>query len=349
MIVGRWLKMPEALRERLSEADRILRIVPLAWLRSACSGRRLRREGGPPRLPPGAGLVAIVPYYGNERLLPAFLAHHRRLGVDFFVFLDLAAPGDLWPRLGPAADCVAWRPDVAPDPRRVLCWLNYLRWRYASGRWCLSIEASELIVFFHSETRGLKDLIEFVDSERRDHVFALVVEMYGELPAERLHLADGEHPLESLPYYDQSGYVTAAGGRFGGVRTRGGLQRRALFAGAPGRAPALDRLALVRWRWFYAYVAGTQRLALRRLNSPHGRWHSSPTAALLSFALLDDEPSLAAESKAAGGELVPEGGGSLVAGRGELRRRDLKRESSARYAASVDLLDCGLLHAGQWF
>ena len=291
----------------------------------------------------------MSPFYGNFDLLPMFLRHHRRLGVDEFVFLDLSAEGGLAERLANANDCAIWRPHGAIDPGRAIYWLNFLRRHYATGRWCLSIEPTDLFVFARSEHRQIKDLVEFVESEHRDHVFALVVDMYGERPAENLSFEPGQNPLNKLNWFDSLGYVTAWPGRNRNVTVRGGVQRRALYTSTPRQSPPLNRIPLVKWRHFYGYVAGTRLMMPRRLNTAHTPWHTCPTGCLLRFALLDTDEALAAAAHADGAHIAAEAGFTAFDGVAALRSQRLKQDVSSRYTSSADLVGCGLLNPGQWF
>lgn len=309
---GRWwrrlLPLAQAPLRRLPLGDTLLALVSLRQL--ACTLR--------PALAGSAELVAIVTYRGEAALLDGFLLHHRRLGVARFVFLDLSAERDLAQRLAATPGCTVWRPraGVASDAERALAWGNALRHRHAAGRWCLSIDVTDLFVFARCETRPLRALTDFLETEHRGHLYALVIETYSSTP-----------PLESAgePLFDPCGYVTDAPGQDGGVAVRGGPRRRTTFRTLPAMTPPIDRVPLVRWRRHHAYLEGTRRLRPSRLNAPHAPWHSSPTACLLRLGTLTPDASAAPE------------------------RDRLCIDISRRYRSSDDLVECGLLNPGQWF
>jgi hypothetical protein len=313
------------------------------------SGGQLRRQGPEFRKLRPSDLVAVVPFYGEGAMLSACIAHHRRLGVSFFVLLDLSEAGGLAVELKDAADCVVWRPRGQIRLKRALLWLNYLRRRYATGRWCLSIEPSDFVAFHHSETRKLKDLIEFVESERRNHVFGVAIEMYGDRPAVELTLQPGENPRDLLPFFDPLGYETAKVGRLLEVAVRGGPQRRRLFQSIPRRSPALNRVPLVKWEWYFGYGAGTRIMMPRKLNQPHATAHANPTVCLLNYAQLDDDAILARAAEAESDELVPGAGDPIYPGIVRLRRLVLKTNVSTVLKDSGDLAAAGLFNPGQWF
>jgi hypothetical protein len=320
----------------------------LPWLMARWSGRLLQHEGGPAKAADRTGLVIVAAYYGNNALLASFVEHHRRLGVREFVFLDLSTEDD--PLSQRIAGSAVWRPRGKWGALQVLHWLNFLRQRYATGRWCLSLETSDLFVFYRSESRQIGDFIDFLESESRDHLYALVIEMYSADPAVMLRLEPGEDLLGKLPFFDPYGYSTAPNpGPYREVIVRGGVQRRALFATEPSRSPALNRIPLTKWTRFSAYVADTRLMMPRRLNIPHSPWHSSPTACLLRFALLNSEASLATAAQVEAQKIIEDGGGLSYAGAPDLRKRVLKQEFSTRYTGTRDLVDCGLLNPGQWF
>src|SRR5579863_6338368 len=112
-----------------------------AWLLALRHGRLLCHQSGSADPLTPEGLVIVSPYYGNAAVLECFLAHHHRLGVQEFAFLDLSPEGGLATRLADLTHIAVWRPRAGSDKSLVLHWLNFLRHRYATGRWCLSLNA----------------------------------------------------------------------------------------------------------------------------------------------------------------------------------------------------------------
>jgi hypothetical protein len=333
------------LKQRLISIPVLAKCHLMANYKAYFGNWQIRHESGPIMGKKGGGVVLVSPYYGSDHLLCWFIDYHRKLGVEEFVFLDLSTQGDLSAKLTGQSDCAVWRPHGVSAPIPSLHGLNVLRWRYATGRWCLSLQPDERFVFFRSETRRINDLIDFLESEHRGHIYALTLEMYGERAAETLELRDGEDPLSLLPYFDPMGYAIAEDT---GI-VRGGVQRRTLFNKAPRHSPALNRIPLVKWGRNCAYIAGTRLLLPHRLNEPHPPWHTSPTACVLSFAQLESASALAVAARAEVEDIIKDGPPGNFDGMIRLREFVQKTTCSARYTATSDLVESGLLNPGQWF
>jgi hypothetical protein len=316
---------------------------------AAKTGRRLILAAGAADGARIKGVPAVVPYYGDHRLLNWFLAYYRGLGAGHFVFLDLGAKRDLHEWVGDAADCSVWRPEGFMHPSSTIHALNFLRHRYARGKWCLSVEPFDLLVFPKSETRHLRDLIDFVESEQRDHVAAVVVDAYGDGPAREMAVTGERSPVELLPYFDRFGYQTMEAGETKAVPIMGGVQRRALYGDEPKMAPPLNRIPLVKISKEAFYTASTRQLVPHKLNTPHSDWHSTTTACLLRYAMLGDEVSLHIAKQAEGGQLYPDQTTAMYPGSETMAGMTLKNQNSGRFTGSQDLLGCGLINNGQWF
>lgn len=332
---------------RLQAPFRFASLLLLPALKARLSLRQVELVSGSGTAPAGRGCVVVAGHHGDHALAATFLDHHRGLGVKHFVFLDLSTDGGLAAHLGAEPGCAVWRPRAGTEGGRALTWLNGLRGRYATGRWCLSLSTTDLFVFYRCETRRLADFTEFLESENRDHVYALVVEMYGERPA--AELAAGDATPSALDRFDAFGFVTLDPGRFRNVIVRGGLQRRMLHRSRPRQSPALNRVPLVKWQWFYSYVAGTRLIVPAYLNTPHTHWHSSPTACILRYALLAGPETLEVAARHEAAVTLKDGG--LAAYPGLLKLRDAAplQEASRRFRTTRDLVDAGLLNPGQWF
>jgi hypothetical protein len=293
------------------------------------------RTHGAARARAGSGIVAVVTYRGSPGQLNRFLEHHRRIGIEEYVFLDLSKAGDLAGRLENEPSCSVWRPRRPWSERQALAWQNYLRDCYAEGRWCLSLESTDLFVFYRYESRPILSLVDFLETEYRDHLYAVVVHLYGERPAEEIALAQEPKLPDQAFLFDSIGYVTFDVGSDRSVTIRGGLLRRALFGRVPHESPPLNRIPLIKWRRTFSYLDGHRLLWPHRLNTPHARWHTSPTGCLLRLSVFMTEGS--------------EDDLCLPPCAEPLRRRALRNDVSQRYKGSEDLVNAGLLNPGQWF
>jgi hypothetical protein len=90
---GRPMPLHRRLRRRLDSAVTAGRFVVLPWLQSYWRGRDLEHQSGVAEPRRRRGIVAVVPFYGDNRLLNGFLRYHRRLGVDEFMLLDFFRGG----------------------------------------------------------------------------------------------------------------------------------------------------------------------------------------------------------------------------------------------------------------
>ena len=333
-------------------AEFFVRYQALPWLAARKAGKRLAHVSGPPIAADRVGVALVTCFYGDAPMLRSFIDHHRGIGVREFVFLDLSSEAALAALLAEEDGCAIWRPQREWEPSQVPDFLNFLRSRYAMGRWCLSLEVTDRFVFYRCESRQIRDFIDFLESESRRQAYALVVDMYGDGAAAALG-AERLDPTVQLPFFDAFGYTTAIQqDSFRSVIVRGGVQRRALNAPDPSRSPPINRIPLVKWERFCGYVSNTRLLAPRHLNVPHSPWHSSATAVLLRYALLQPDDQLALAVQVEARTLEPDGAPGAqgaLAGVPKLKPLSLKIESSARYKSTKDLVEFGLLNPGQWF
>lgn len=213
-------------------------------------------------------ILAFVTVRNEAARLPYFLQHYRKLGVGHFLVVDNASSDGSAQMLAAQPDVSVWTTTAGYKAARFgLDWLTWLMWRHGSGHWCLTLDADELLVYPHCETRPLPALTQRLEAEGRRSFGAMMLDLYpqGRLAAQSY--APGQDPLEVLPWFDSGNYVVQVQPRMRNLWIQGGARARAFFAADPRRAPTLNKVPLVHWRRGYAYVNSTHAILPPRLNA----------------------------------------------------------------------------------
>jgi hypothetical protein len=287
----------------------------------------------------------------NEAVrIPYFLEYHRKLGIDHFLFVDNGSTDGFAEMMRGEGDCSVWRTEASYKQSNFgMHWLNHLLSRFGSGKWCLTCDPDELLVYPHCESRKLQDLVDFLESEKRDHLFCLMLDMYGDGPIENAVCRPGQAPLDVAPYFDGLGFVQRTKTFNGDVHIQGGVRRRVFFTYTPQNSPALNKTPLIKWRSYYSYLSSMHVAAPKRLNRPHEKDCVNPTGCVLHFKFLSTftgkaEEEMQRQQHYADSveyrryqQWLKSGGGGL------------KGDISVKYESSRQLIDLGLMNSGQWF
>lgn len=204
----------------------------------------------------------------NEALrLPYFLEYHRRLGVTHFLFVDNDSDDGTVELLSGQPDVSLWSTGESYKQARFgLDWTTWLQLKYARGKWCLTLDADELLVFPFHETRTLRDLTLFLDETGQKAFGALMLDLYPEGPIDGADYRAGQDPLEVVPFFDPGPYRTVRQAPKDNLWVQGGARERVFFADDPRRGPTLNKLPLVKWHWRYVYLNSTHSMLPRALN-----------------------------------------------------------------------------------
>lgn len=318
--------------------------------RAAASAAQLRCVQDNTRRIKSKDLLVFVTLRNEQFRIPYFLDYYRKLGVAHFLFVDNDSSDGFAEHVRGFDDCSVWHTAASYKASNYgVDWMNSLLTRYGHGHWCLTLDPDEIMVFPYCEDRNLLELVEFLEMEDRDHLFCLLLDMYGPRRVAETQCALGQDPLEVAPYFDALGYSQREDFTYGETYIQGGVRRRMFFRQNPDAAPALNKTPLIKWRKGYVYLSSTHTAAPRRLNRPHSRSHLSPTGCLLHFKFLSTLKEKVSE------EMVR---GEHYAGSAEyIRYNDvltgatdiLMNEHSVRYGGSRQLSELGLMHFGQWF
>jgi len=215
---------------------------------------------------PNAILCAATVRNEMQRL-PHFLAHHRALGVDHFLFVDNGSDDGTRDYLAAQEDVSLWETRHSYRLSRFgVDWLTWLQVKHAHGHWCLTLDADEIFIYPHYETRPLRALTEWLDREGEAALGAMMLDMYPDGPLDGAEYAPGDDPMRLLAWFDGGNYTIRRQKRMENLWIQGGVRARHFFAGTPRRAPTLNKVPLVRWNRRYAYVNSTHALLPRRLN-----------------------------------------------------------------------------------
>ena len=194
----------------------------------------------------------------NEGLrLPFFLDYHRNLGVDRFIFVDNASTDGSESFLLAQEDVHVFSTDASYAQSRCgVDWINELLEIYGIGRWVLTLDADELLVYPWCETIGLRELTDFLDLIRSDALVTFLLDMYSEKSISESKYERGRPFLETCRYFDGDSYHEKD---VAGIPIRGGPRHR-LFWDGRGRqkpSPVLKKTPLVKWRKGLEYEAST--------------------------------------------------------------------------------------------
>lgn len=220
----------------------------------------------------------------NETIrLPGFLDHHRRLGVDHFLIVDNASDDGSPDLLRGQPDVSLWSSAASYKASRFgMDWLTWLMMRHGHGHWCLTLDADELLIYPHWQTRPLPRLAAHLDETGREGMGALMLDLYPDGPIADAAFVPGDDPLMTLTHFDAGPYWQTRQEPMRNLWVQGGPRARRFFADDPRRAPTLNKLPLMRWHWRHVYANSTHAILPPRLNM----LYNGPTSDGLSGILL---------------------------------------------------------------
>jgi hypothetical protein len=222
----------------------------------------------------------------NERVrLPYFLKYYRDLGVNHFLFVDNDSTDGSRQYLADQPDVSLWHTGESYKRSRFGAdWMNGLLMRHGHGHWVLVVDPDEFFVFPFCDTRPLRALTDWLDASSIKSFSAMLLDMYPKGPIDAQVYRDGQDPTEIAAWFDSGNYTISRNPRFGNLWIQGGPRARVFFADAPERAPALNKIPLVKWHRNYAYVSSTHMLLPRGLNLVYDEWGGEKASGCLLHA-----------------------------------------------------------------
>ncbi|MCX2981323.1 glycosyltransferase family 2 protein [Halieaceae bacterium IMCC14734] len=154
----------------------------------------------------------------NEMLrFPFFLEYYRKLGVNTFFILDNNSDDGLTEYLLKQKDVHLFHTKESYTYQ--LNWRLFLLNSFGQGHWCVTVDADELMVFDHSEKRGLLSLIEELQDANANCLRALWIDMYSDKAIREADYNQGESFFEACHYFDRESATKSVNERVFGWRT----------------------------------------------------------------------------------------------------------------------------------
>ncbi|WP_121061025.1 glycosyltransferase family 2 protein [Chachezhania antarctica] len=229
------------------------------------------------------GAILLFACVRNEAVrLPYFLSHYRKLGVDHFLIVDNGSDDGTVEQLRAAPDVSLWQTTASYKKARFgIDWLTWLMLRHGHDHWCLTVDADELLIYPHHDTRPLPALTDWLDRSGVPSFGAMMLDLYPKGRLGDAHYEPGQNPVEVMPWFDRGNYTIRLQPRHGNLWIQGGVRARVFFDTSPRRAPTLNKIPLVRWNRRYCYVTSTHYVLPYALNTVYATDGGEATSGIL--------------------------------------------------------------------
>lgn len=244
------------------------------------------------------GDILLFSTFRNENVrLPYFLQYYRKLGVSHFLMVDNDSDDGGREFLTGQPDVSLWTTKASYKRSRFgVDWLNWLQRKHGHGHWTLVVDPDELFVYPFCDTRPVRALTDWLDSSGIRSFGAMLLDMYPKGRIDAVNYRPGQDPVEIAAWFDPGNYMIQRNPSYWNLWIQGGPRARVFFPDRPKKAPALNKIPLVKWDRRYAYVSSTHTLLPRGLNLTYDQWGGEKASGvLLHTKFLDTLPAKAEE------------------------------------------------------
>ncbi|GGM06856.1 hypothetical protein GCM10011534_31020 [Pseudooceanicola nanhaiensis] len=219
----------------------------------------------------------------NEAIrLPYFLRYYRDMGVSHFLIVDNDSTDGTRDYLAGQEDVSLWTTAASYKRARFgVDWLNWLQLKHGHGHWTLTVDPDEFFIYPFCDTRPLPALTDWLDASSIKSFPAMLLDMYPKGRLDAQPYVAGQNPLEIAAWFDAGNYVISKNHLYGNLWIQGGPRMRMFFPDEPARAPALNKIPLVKWDRDYAWVSSTHTLLPRGLNLVYDEWGGEKASGIL--------------------------------------------------------------------
>ncbi|TYB88637.1 glycosyltransferase family 2 protein [Oceaniovalibus sp. ACAM 378] len=252
----------------------------------------------------GAGDVLLFATLRNERIrLPYFLKYYRDLGIGHFLIVDNGSDDGSAEYLSDQPDVSVWHSSRSYRRSRFgIDWMNWLLRKYGHGHWTLTVDVDEFFIYPFCDTRPITALTDWLDASSIKSFGTMMLDMYPKGPISNHRYGEGQNPFDIAKWFDSGNYSIARNKTFGNLWIQGGPRARMFLSDKPERAPALNKLPLVKWDRSYAFVSSTHMLLPRGLNLVYDEFGGEKASGILLHAKFLDTMTDKAREEVGRGE-----------------------------------------------
>jgi len=296
------------------------------------------------------GDILVFTTFRNESIrLPYFFKYYRDLGVDHFIMVDNASTDGGGHYAAEQPDVSIWSTDASyKEARYGVDWLNHLQRKYGHGHWTLVVDPDEFFVFPFCDTRPIRALTDWLEASSIRSFGAMLLDMYPKGRIDTVAYQSGQNPLEVAPWFDSGNYTYSKNHAYFNLWIQGGPRARTFFADNPVRAPALNKIPLVKWHRRYAYISSTHMLLPRGLNLVYEEWGGEKTSGVLLHTKFLDTFTTKAREEAERGQHYAGSHEYKAYASGLASNPDFWCKWSERYINWRQLEILGLMSKGNW-
>lgn len=286
----------------------------------------------------------------NESVrLPFFLKYYRDMGVNHFLFVDNESDDDSLEYLKDQPDVSVWRANGSYKRSRFgMDWQNWLLRKYAHGHWCVVVDPDEFFVYPFCDTRPLRALTDWLDASSIKSFSAMLLDLYPKGPISQVPYQKGQDPIEIACWFDSGNYTIERNRRYGNLWIQGGPRARVFFPDNPARAPALNKVPLVKWDRKYTFVSSTHMLLPRGLNLVYDEWGGEKASGVLLHAKFLDTFAAKAQEELSRSQHYAASAEYKAYAEGMKDDTDLWCKWSEKYINWRQLEILGLMSKGNW-
>ncbi len=222
----------------------------------------------------------------NEKVrLPFFLKYYRALGIKHFFIVDNGSTDGSTQYLAAQSDVSLWETSKSYKSARFgMDWLNWLLRKYGHGHWTLTVDIDEFLIYPFCDTRPVGALTDWLDASSIRAFGSMMVDMYPKGGIDKHPYKEGQDPVELACWFDSGNYTYFKNHAYNNLWIQGGARSRVFFADEPEKAPALNKVPLVKWDRHFAFVSSTHMLLPRGLNIVYDEWGGEKTSGCLLHA-----------------------------------------------------------------